>query len=82
MSAPSVAVYPSEYEAYFNLIAVQGPEQQNHGRLTYTTTAWCLDEACQTEGEDDWNVTRSHYQDARLAGLQHCREVHVRGPWR
>lgn len=75
----TVEVYNTEYEAYFNLIATQDPGL--HGRTAYVTVAWCLDEACRVKGED-WNVTRPQYQDARLAGLAHCREKHVRGPWR
>lgn len=69
------AVYRTEYEAFFNLIAVQDPGL--HGRSAYVTLAWCLDDACATSS-GDWSVTRPQYQDARLAALQHCRENHVR----
>jgi hypothetical protein len=75
-------VYDSEYEAYFNLIAVQDPGATNHGRPVYVTVAWCLDENCADDDGVEWSVTLPQYQDARLAGLAHCRENHVRGPWR
>lgn len=70
-----VQVFDTEYEAYFNLIAVQDPGL--HGRTAFVTVAWCLDDACATE-HGDWSVTRPQYQEARLAGLRHCREKHVR----
>lgn len=66
--------YGSEYEAYFHLIAVQDPGL--HGRTAYVTVAWCLDDACRVDG-CDWSVTRPQYQQAREAGLAHCRERHV-----
>ena len=69
-------VYDTEYEAFFNLIAVEDPGQ--HGRTAYVTAAWCMSDACRVDGED-WGVFRPQYQDARLAGLAHCREKHVRG---
>lgn len=77
-----VEVYDTEYEAYFNLIAVQGPEHQVHGRPTYVSVAWCLDETCVDEDDVEWSASRHRLEDARLAGLAHCREKHVRGPWR
>jgi hypothetical protein len=68
--------YDTEYEAYFHLIAVQDPGQ--HGRQAYVMVAWCLDEACEVQGSS-WSVTKSALFDAREAGLEHCREKHVRG---
>lgn len=73
-------VYGNEYEAFYHLIDVENPGQ--HDRTAGVTTAWCLDEACRRDdgaGVEDWNVTLPRYEDARLAGLRHCREVHTRG---
>jgi alpha-ketoglutarate-dependent taurine dioxygenase len=77
--AATSSVYETEYEAFFNLIAVEDPGA--HGGTAYVTVVWCLDDACVAD-DCDWSVTRPQYQDARLAGLAHCRERHVRGPWR
>jgi hypothetical protein len=70
-----VTVYDTEYEAFYNLSAVQ--VDPHRGRGSFVTVVWCLDEACELDGQA-WSETHAHYEDARAAGLAHCREKHVR----
>lgn len=62
-------VFDSEYEAHYHLIEVREVD-------LYRWTAWCGGEGCR------WTRTEYSAERARDAALPHCRERHVRGPWR
>ena len=63
-------VYDTEYEAHYRLIHVWEAD-------LYRFTASCSGTKCH------WMCHVAYSADqAREAGLTHCREKHVKGPWR
>lgn len=62
--------YASEYEAHYRLITTTEAE-------LYRWVASCRGKRCRA-----WATTHYTDEQARDAGLAHCREKHVRGPWR
>jgi hypothetical protein len=65
----SSSVFETEYEAHYRLITVREVD-------LYRWTATCRGQGCA------YAHTAYGPEGACDAALEHCRERHVRGPWR